>query len=141
MRPRFSILALMELTAVVAIIIVADRAILKIGPIAFRPGLVAVGALAGAYVGIRYRPDDTFEQIVKSARFWGAIVSLINGLIVGIVIVEGFRAMGYFEWSRDWFQFAELVLIVALISTSLGMFIAMPPAAYIARRTRKRKIQ
>ena len=136
MRPRFTILRLMELTAVVAVIIAADRSVLGGGPQRLLFTFPVIGGLAGAYLGIRLRSADTFEQTVKSARLWAAVVSLINGLIVGIIVAERWRDYDYFEWTRDWFQFVLTLTITTIVSTSAAMLLSMAPAAYISSRKR-----
>jgi hypothetical protein len=136
---RFSIFRLMELTALIAAIIAADRLVLIGGLQRFMLTFPAIGGVAGAYLGIRLRTGDSFEQIVKSVRMCAAVVSLINGSIVGVIIAEGWRQYGYFDWSRGWFQFVLMVVISIILSTSAAMLLCMPFAAYIASLRRGRQ--
>ena len=55
---------LIELTAVVAFIIAGDRAAFQLFStrLVFEGSVVAINALAGAYVGIRLRSADTVES-------------------------------------------------------------------------------
>jgi hypothetical protein len=139
MAARFTILGLMELTALIAIILAADRVVFGMGPQAFFVGTIAIGGTAGAYAGFRLRRDDTMESVIRSARLWSAILSLLNALAIGMMAAQGFRAYDYFEWRRDWLQLTMVVIMITPIGTALGMLLAMAPAAYLAIHKRLRQ--
>jgi hypothetical protein len=119
-RLRFSLFQVFEFITLVAITIAADR---LLRPGLFVPGLSALGELTGAYLAIRwtaYRPriwNDIWRAIGISAS-----VTLFNATVFGIVVVEQFRAMypDYFNWGRDWTEFAGAIGLVTVGGTVVG---------------------
>jgi hypothetical protein len=121
----------MELTALVAFVIGADRALFQFFParhLVFEAAIAGTNAIAGAYVAMRFLRCDTVEGMMKTARWVTACLAIVNSLAVATIIAEGFRQSTegeYFTWSRDWPQFAIVVSLVTLVSIGGGMFLSM----------------
>src|SRR5215204_6219094 len=122
MQTRFTILGLMELTALIGLVIGADRIAFSLLPMTlFFVGAIAIiNAMAGAYLGMRLRGNHTLPSTVRSAGISTIGVSLLNSLVVGAIVAEGFRrgtGGEYFSWSRAWFEFLIGVAFVSTVST------------------------
>jgi hypothetical protein len=129
----------METTAVVGVVIAADRGAFQIlaKPLFFDGSIVAINAIVGGYLGIRLRPVNSVDSAIGTARLASGLVSLINSLVIATIIAEGFRTSTggeYFSWSRDWIQFAIIVVVVTIVSTACGMLLSMLVAMVLQLR-------
>ena len=132
MQTRFTILTLMEFTAVVGLLVGADRVAFQFrpSPLAFIGVIATINAITGAYLGVRLRRTNSLEATIRSARFMSVCVSVLNSLVIGAIVADRLRISTsgeYFSWSRsgDWFEFAIAVAAVSIVSVAGGMFLSM----------------
>jgi hypothetical protein len=131
MQTRFTILGLMEFTALIGLIIGADRMAFRLLPIAwtFVGAIATINAMSGAYLGIRLRGGQGLESTIRSARVTSICVSLVNSLVIAAILAEGVRRRAangeYVDWSRVWIEVLLDVAFVSTVSTASGMLLSM----------------
>ena len=134
MFTRFSILGLIELTAVVAFVLANDRLFFRGGGDLISNVLVT-GGLTGVYLGIRRRSDDRFASVLKSSGIWAAVVTVGNGVPMAMIVSERFRLQEHIEftWVSTGRGLLGSALILTILGGGFGMLLALVPAAIIAR--------
>jgi ABC-type polysaccharide/polyol phosphate export permease len=138
MRPRFTVLGLLEFTAVVGMILAADRVLLAVGrgypPVLFG-GLILTASIPGAYAGFRLRRENTSEAVIKSARLTSTLVSLGNSVAVLaiMIITAASERTGRGQFGVDWIGITVVIVMLSLVSTGCGMLLALIPAAFVEK--------
>jgi len=120
----------MEFTAVVGLLIGADRVAFQFFPSSsmFVGAIATINAITGAYLGVRLRRTDTLEATIRSARLFAVCVSILNSMVIAAIVADRLRISTsgeYFSWSRDWIQFAIAVAAVSTVSVAGGMFLSI----------------
>jgi hypothetical protein len=141
MQPRFSVLRLMELTALIGATIAVDQVVLTSGGTLslLSPFLILVGGISGAYVGLRLTTKRSFWTFIGTTAVASACVTLPNALALAILAAEGLRRSTggeFFQWGRDWHVFLEAVLVVIVFAIAIGVLFITFPALLLSRSTK-----
>lgn len=143
MRPRFSILQMLELTTIVGVTLAMDAAF----PLfAFQSGfshiplvVMTLGSLSGTYLAFRWAREHTFLSLVEGAVIWSALLTLLNAIRVGVWVAEVLRTRyDYFDWRTEWLELASISLGVTFLATiaSVSLTVVIHAAEIVIARWR-----
>jgi hypothetical protein len=123
----------MELIAVVGIILAVDQLLFRywLSRSAWFPiGLTMTGAIGGAYLGIRWRHENTLKSTLTSAAWLTAFIVALNSFAM-IAVTEGLP-----HSIENWVS-----LLIALVELALlgivGAILIVAPVTFLVTWSRK----
>jgi hypothetical protein len=124
---RFSLLQLVELTAMIASGFAIDHITLLNGS-GWMPAVLKLsvwGSIVGAYAGLRWSSKRTAAKISVTAAITAVIATFLNASRVGVSVAEDLRRAAYFEWSSDWPSLLGYICGVTLAAATLALLLAL----------------
>jgi hypothetical protein len=138
MRYRFSIRTLIELTAIIAITISFDRAVLEISALReFELLFIAgLGAVTGIYIAFRRTNLTSIWKLLMAIVGWTGAAAFLNTFAMAIQYGIDASANGGGDELAEWYWSFLPACFVAAIAVVMAVGIGAIPAVFLVRRAK-----